>query len=53
MGNIISNMPNKMKRKRTSKSGGNRISDEVNILNLIFGLDIYLLQVMKEKGTKI
>jgi hypothetical protein len=40
----------KINRKPSAKSSGSLKQNQINILDLVFRLDIYLLQIMIEKG---
>jgi hypothetical protein len=40
----------KINRKPLAKSSGSLKQNQINILDLVFELDIYLLQIMIEKG---
>jgi hypothetical protein len=40
----------KINRKPSAKSSGSLKQNQINILDLVFELDIYLLQIMIEKG---
>jgi len=44
-------MPKKVKRVY-AKSDPHKIKNDVNIINLIFGIDVSLLKMMIEEGIK-
>ena len=43
----------KINRKPSAKSSGSLKQNQINILNLVFGLDTFILQIMIDKGIKI
>jgi hypothetical protein len=46
-------MSKKINRKPSAKSSGSLKQNQINILNLVFGLDTFILQIMIDKGIKI